>query len=446
VAGFALAAVGLVLVWVFSGEPRGKSPTEDILSELKRLEAREGGEQAPEVFAVHQEALGVARQLLERYPADPHAVDVVAWTYLRLSRLDEARQCWQRCVEMDPGFGDGYFWLGRLARDVGEEERAVEHFRQAIAHGATNQAAPVLLARSLENLGRFPEALAILEAENKSKPNNPGVLVLLGQVYLKVKDYKKAKAVFERARALDPEVPGASFGLATAYARLGDQAKAKQAAVDVDKERARNVEQEKRLSAKPADSAKAAREDLALVYTAAGKVYFAQGDARQAEDCWRRAAETAPYALDSWLMLAWAFEQQGRKEDALGVLADLTKAFPESPDVYLRFGERAAAFQRFEVAERAFRDAIRVAPRIATGYAALAHYYLRTGRNVAEATSLARQAVDFEPRAPNYSLLASAFLASGDRASALVAIDRAVAIDPGNADFRRFRESILHGP
>jgi tetratricopeptide (TPR) repeat protein len=297
----------------------------------------------------------------------------------------------------------------------------------------------------LENLGRFPEALAILEAENRSKPNNPGILVLLGQVYLKVRDYKKAKAVFERARALDPEIPGASFGLATAYARLGDQAKAKQIAVDVDKEQAKNVEQEKRLGSKPADSLKAAREDLALVYTAAGKVYFGQGDARQAEQCWRRAAEIAPYALDSWLMLAWAFERQGRKEDALGVLTDLTKAFPKSPDVYLHLGDRAAAFQRFEVAERAYRDAIRVAPRVAMGYTALARFYLQTGRNMAETTSLARQAVDLEPRAPNYFLLASAFLAHGDRASALVAIDRAVALDPDNADFRKFREMILRG-
>ena len=282
VTAFVLAAAGLALVWVFSGEPVGRAPTEDILRELKGLEAGDGSGQAPEVFAVHQQALGVARQLLERYPARPEALDVVAWTYLRLNRLDEARRCWERCVEMAPDFGDGYHWLGRLARDVGEEERAVELFRQAIAHGTTNRAVPALLARSLENLGRFSEAVAVLEAENKSNPNNPGWLVLLGQVYLKVRDYQGARAVFERALALDPQVPAASYGLATAYAHLGDQAKARQTAVNVDKEKDKNVEQEKRLAAKPADSLKAAREDLALVYLAAGKVYFAEGDAGQA--------------------------------------------------------------------------------------------------------------------------------------------------------------------
>ena len=182
-----------------------------------------------------------------------------------------------------------------------------------------------------------------------------------------------------------------------------------------------------------------------FVLAAAGKVYFAEGDARQAEEHWRRAVELVPYSLDPWMMLAWAFEQQGRNDDALGVLTDLAKANPESPVVYLRLGERAVGFQRFEVAEQAFRDAIRVAPRIAAGYVALARFYLQTGRNVAAATTLARQAVDLEPSAPNYCLLASAFLASGDRATALVAIDRAVAQDPNNAYYRELRESILRG-
>jgi Tfp pilus assembly protein PilF len=64
---------------------------------------------------------------------------------------------------------------------------------------------------------------------------------------------------------------------------------------------------------------------------------------------------------------------------------------------------------------------------------------------VAAAATLARQAVDLEPIAPNYCLLASAFLAGGDRTKALVAIDRAVAQDPGNAYYRELRESILRG-
>jgi tetratricopeptide (TPR) repeat protein len=231
VAGFLLAAIGLALAWFFSGEPVPNAPTADILLELKGLESREPAGQTPEVFAVHQEALSVARQLLERYPASPEALDVVACTFSRLKRLDEARKCWERSVEMNPDFADGYFWLGQLARDVGEGERSVELFRQAIARGTTNRAAPAMLARSLDHLGRFPEALAVLEAESKSKPNNPAILVLLGQIHLKLKDYKRAKEAFERALAISPNVPGANLGLTTACARLGDQAKDRKSVV-----------------------------------------------------------------------------------------------------------------------------------------------------------------------------------------------------------------------
>jgi protein O-GlcNAc transferase len=446
VAGIVLAGMGVGLVWIFSADPLSDAPTADILRELRSLETKEEAEQAPEVLAVHQEAVRVARQLLERYPDSHEAIDAVAWTYLRLGRAEEARKCWERCVEMAPGFGDGYFWLGRLARDVGQEERAVELFRQAIAHGTTNRAVGALLARSLENLGRFTEATAILEAEDKSNPNNPAILAFLGQVYLKDKNYGKARTAFESALALEPEVPGVNFGLATVYARLGDQAKAKQATERFEKEKEKNAKVEKEVAEKFSNNLSVAREFLAGACTVAGKVYYAQGDAREAEEYWRRAAEVAPQMFESRVVLAWALQQQGRNNDALAVLTELIETNPDNPDAYLRIGERAVALKRFEMAERAYRGAIRVAPRKAAGYVALAQVYLQNRKNVAEAITLAQQAANLEPSARNYYLLATAFLARGDRTMAMVAIDRAVAQDPDDAHYRELRESIRRGP
>jgi predicted Zn-dependent protease len=81
----------------------------------------------------------------------------------------------------------------------------------------------------------------------------------------------------------------------------------------------------------------------------------------------------------------------------------------------MRLSEVAIRLKRFDVAEKALKDVIRVAPKSASGYAALAGFYLQSGRNVAAAKLLARQAVDLAPTAENNHLLAFACQADGDR-------------------------------
>ncbi len=406
----ALAAAAAALpVWILLRDSSGGDPAADIVRELERLEAEEAGQQSAEVRAVYQQAWAVARQLLERYSASPEAIDVAAWTLLQTGRPEEARTGWERCIAIAPGFGDGYFWLGQVARDLGDNAQAVERFRQAIEHQTTNRAAATLLAKSLEELGRFGEAAAVLEAEARSNPNYPGVLVLLGQVHLKSKDYAKAKEAFETALAADPTVPGGNYGLATAYERLGEPGKANERRQKA-KQESRKEETDHRQSLKTVDDLTVARETLAGVWLAAGKVCYAHGDVAAAEEHWRRAAEAAPHQVESRLVLAWALQRQGKPDEAMKVLAEAAKTNSSRPDVYVRLAEVATSLKRFDAAEEALRDAIRIAPRSAFAYAALASLYLRMGR---------------------------------DPAAALAMIDGAIALEANNRQFRDLRESIV---
>ncbi len=96
----------------------------------------------------------------------------------------------------------------------------------------------------------------------------------------------------------------------------------------------------------------------------------------------------------------------------------------------------------FEGGERAYQRLVEISPHWGAGYAALVNLYLQANRKIPEARALAQKAVELEPVATYYSMLALACQRAGDGAGALAAIDEAVARDPGNPEYHRLREMI----
>jgi tetratricopeptide (TPR) repeat protein len=83
-----------------------------------------------------------------------------------------------------------------------------------------------------------------------------------------------------------------------------------------------------------------------------------------------------------------------------------------------------------------------MAPAQADGYRELAQLYLRAKTRQVEARDLAAQAVKLQPVAANYFLLGWACDVTGDRARALEALQRAVALDPQNQAYQQVLKRI----
>jgi Flp pilus assembly protein TadD len=122
----------------------------------------------------------------------------------------------------------------------------------------------------------------------------------------------------------------------------------------------------------------------------------------------------------------------------------LVRIEPRNPVYWSSLGVLNAQLDRREAAERAFRKAIEVAPGHAQAHAALAQFYLRTGRSPAEARRFAETVVRLAPTAPNYALLAAACQAAGELEAARKAVGEALRLEPDNPQYRRLRESLRH--
>ena len=395
----------------------------------------------PEVAALLREAGRVADRLVERFPGSPDALDAMAWVHHRFGKPQEAVAYWEKCLELDPGYAPAHHSLGLIAQEGGDLAAAAEHFREAARIDPDSSRHYAAWAKSLMDMGELEEAARVLEEDLEARPRSIPSLLLVGQAYLRLKQYEKARQSLERAIEMAPDFTSAYYGLGTACTKLGDREKGKEYFAQFKVFKARD-KQGHRDELKTVDDVAGVREALAALYTAAGKVYLAHGEVSTAEEHLRRAGEIDPDFAECRQVLAWLYQIQGRTDEALSELRRLEETAAQDPAVCLSLGEIYTQLREFEGAERAYRKLVEISPLQGGGYAGLAKLYLQANRKIAEARALAQKAVELEPVATYYSMLALACQRAGDGAGALAAIEEAARRDPGNPEYHRLRAMI----
>ncbi len=128
-------------------------------------------------------------------------------------------------TELDPKSHQGYAYLAKCYRSLGEIDVAIGYVRRAIelAPGAAEY--PYLLSIFLRDRGDLPGSLEAARQALALGPSNSLVWNALGVVLDEVEDHAGAAAAFEKALELDPENPAFNLNLASAYARLGETEK-----------------------------------------------------------------------------------------------------------------------------------------------------------------------------------------------------------------------------
>lgn len=93
--------------------------------------------------------------------------------FKQAGQLDQARQCYQRCVDSVPDFALGHFNLGTTLRAMGKPKEAIAHYHRAIElepnHAEVHQnlgVALLKLGRVRESLESFRQAVRLHETSN----------------------------------------------------------------------------------------------------------------------------------------------------------------------------------------------------------------------------------------------------------------------------------------
>ena len=390
---------------------------------------------------LRQEAFQTARQLVADLPRQPSAMALQALTHNRFGQTDAAEKCWQACLQWNPQFADAQAGLGTIAKERGDNEVAVRHFREALRINPQLPELRPALADALVAQTQLREAAALLEEDVRRFPAATGSWYRLGQAYLQLGEYDQAARGYEAALRVDPQCTYAYYGLANAHRRLGQQ-----------EEFARHMRTFKQLkeqdlqvqrdATRRFDDEGEVRRTNAFVHTGAGRVYAEHGSPAKAESHWQRAIQVYPQEVLARTYLARLYDHRNQLPKVIRLLQELRTLEPQNSLHCLSLGVAQRRGNAKQAAEQSFREAIELAPKNPIGYVALADFYLRAGDHPAEARKLAERAVELEPTAPNYAVLGAACQQSGALADALRAIERALESDPRNLHFQQVRAQL----
>lgn len=157
-------------------------------------------------------------------------------------RLADARKALEKVLEFDSQSPTALLQLGELELQAGDYARAAQHLKRAVAIRPDDAAAVfhegVALAKSHDLQG----ARDALESSLKLLPGQFQARLLLGQVYLDLKDSKAAEDQFEAALLLQSDSVEAQLGLAKAQMISGNLAEAIQSLEAVSKTHPKNAE------------------------------------------------------------------------------------------------------------------------------------------------------------------------------------------------------------
>ncbi|MBI2422920.1 MAG: tetratricopeptide repeat protein [Candidatus Hydrogenedentes bacterium] len=168
-------------------------------------------------------------------------------------------------------------------------------FGHAMATAPDNAMAAVILAQNEVKAGRFQEAIALLEAAEKSYPRTRNLYNTLGLAHAGLGDFPRAIACYEKELAYAPDHASALSNCGNAYAGMGDTGTA-------------GAYYQRAIEADPfyADG-----------YANLGVLKVMAGDAAGAEPLLARAAALAPGDVVNWVNLGAVQEALGKREAAV---------------------------------------------------------------------------------------------------------------------------------
>ena len=365
----------------------------------------------------------------------------------RSGKLPEARDALQQVLKVAPEHLPSLLLSGAINYAQGSYEQAANQLGKVLEKVPNSAYARKLMAATQAKLGQNDQALATLQPLNPAQSNDPQILALAGDIYLRNKQYAKANQMLEKAASIDPKSAAIRTGLGMSRLASGDSERALadlESAASLD---TRNSAHQADtlliitlLRDKQFDKALLAIAELdkkqpnnPLTYNFRGGAYVGKKDLINARKSFEQALAVKPDFFPAAANLAQLdlqdknpaaarkrfetlLQHDANNSQAMLALAQLSAQAGQEKD-YLSWLDRAA---------KAAPEAVQ--PRLLQ-----ADYYLRKN-DPAKALVLARESRIANPNNPAVlDMLGNAQLAAGDNDNALVSFQKLTEMAPQSA-------------
>jgi tetratricopeptide (TPR) repeat protein len=432
------------------------------------------GEEDPEKIA---EGRRIAEEVLAAEPSNAGAMFVKAKIEMAEKDLDAAIATLRSAIDSRPDWAQAHFVLGTALAVKGDRTAARTELARALEIDASLTEAHQVLAQVHAGLGEHEYAIEEARFYLRERPDAIPMRIVLAQSLVRLRQPDEALGEL-RSIPEDERTPEVHYAigkillhqgkfdearpeLEAALAALPGNADVLQTMMGLDRRQGRFEES----SARIAEAVAADPENPAL-QRLSGRALLGAGKGPEAEAAFKRAVELAPDDVESYQLLAGYYEATGRTQQTIETFEAALAVDPNAAHIhhflgvlYEGSGQRDKAIEHYEAA-------IRVNPNLAEAKNNLAYLFAEGGDNLDRALDLAQEAkallpenpsaadtlgwvlfkrgvpsaavtylkeaeAGFEPGDPSLGVvrvhLAQALQATGDKAAARAALERALA-------------------
>ncbi len=361
---------------------------------------------------------------------------------VNLRRLQEAERAFQQGAEKSKESPAAYYYLGRIAVELNESERAIPHFERAITVSPTFEPAYISLAAVYESQQDRAKAVALyrkylqdVNARSKEIRHN------LVRLYIGDKLYAEALAELGKLLADDPDDLDAQLRVALIHGEQKDYQKSVQELTKILAVRSGELRVRDYLGLmyeelKRYDEAIRAYEQNLKIQPAyvdghvhLGFLLYRLKRYNEAIPHLADAARLNPKRADAHLLLGLTYLQIEQYDRASKVFEEGIRYNPANPDLYFNLGTAYDKLNRFDDVVTAMEAALRLDPKHADALNYLGYSYAERGIKIDEALSLIQRAVALKPNNGYYvDSLGWVFFKKGLLNEALVEIKKAAAL------------------
>lgn len=118
-----------------------------------------------------------------------------------------AAECFRKELALNPAYSDANLFLGQTLRNLGREDEAIVHLRNAIALDSRSELAYKALVAAFSEKGDLESALEFLRVGEKEFPADPSFPAQLASVLMKLNREAEALKEQKKFRALQQSAP-----------------------------------------------------------------------------------------------------------------------------------------------------------------------------------------------------------------------------------------------
>jgi tetratricopeptide (TPR) repeat protein len=372
----------------------------------------------------------------------------------------------KRVVELDADHNMAHFYLGSMARDLGNIELAITSFKALTRIMPYDDRHHKELAELYEIQNQLDEALQSYERVVTIRPAQKSVRNRLGQLYLQTGDYPAAIKTFLAILSPLEEQSGtngvterttrdvgeaeieAHHGISLAYQAQNDFERSEfhiKRMITLLEEKAKRTRTGFRTRSR--ERIELAKRIQDARYTL-GQIYLKFNAPRKAVQTFTKVLAVDDKYVPALSGIGMAYQMQGdvkRAETYLRRAIELS-ATEELPDAYNALGYLYAK-QGINLDEAAtlVRRALKSVPKSGAYLDSLGFIYFKQGKLDAAIENL-EQALRYLPDTPEILLhLADAYLGKGLKQKALQTLEQAVLLEPNNAELRQRLDAVKSG-